>query len=178
MHKYISTAVFYLGGKIYRNEYTTVVNDMDCLPCRGELSNHFCFYYIGSLIMNHKYIGNEDAGRGNVYFGIGKASYQCQTRHIVLGLYVTDDRRVDHQLTEEEIIFCDQAEKLIYTAMKQLMPTYDDGKWEHLYLVPPRNKLLLQKNSTSPIHASCYATTYMDHVLGVHVDSHNPKIND
>ena len=28
---------------------------------------------------------------------------------ISFGLSVPDDRRVDHQLTEEEIIFCDQA---------------------------------------------------------------------
>ena len=62
VHKDISTAVFYLGNKIYGNEYTTVVNDMDWLPCLGYLSNNFCFYYVGSLIMNHKYIGNEDAG--------------------------------------------------------------------------------------------------------------------
>ena len=55
--------------------------------------------------MNHKYIGN-----------------------IFFGLYVPDDRIVDHQLTEEEIIFCYQADKLLYTAMKQLMPTSDDGK--------------------------------------------------
>ena len=33
MHKYISTAVFYLGDKIYRNEYITVVNGMDWIPC-------------------------------------------------------------------------------------------------------------------------------------------------
>ena len=62
--------------------------------------------------------------------------------------------------------------------MKQFMPTYDDGKEEHLYLMPPRNKLLLQKNSTSPIHATRYATTDMDYVLGVHVDSQNPNIHD
>ena len=62
--------------------------------------------------------------------------------------------------------------------MKQLIPTSTYGKEGHLYLVPPRNKLFLQKNSTSPIHATRYATTDMDHVLGVHVDSQNPKIND
>ena len=55
--------------------------------------------------MNHKYIGN-----------------------IFFGLYVPDDRIVDHQLTEEDIILCDQAEKLLYNAMKQLMPTSADGK--------------------------------------------------
>ena len=95
-----------------------------------------------------------------------------------LGFSVTDDRRVDHQLTEEEIIFCDQAEKLIFTDMKQLKPKSADGKEEHLYLVPPRNKLFLQKNSTSPIHETCYTTTDMNHVLGVHLDSQNPKIHD
>ena len=58
------------------------------------------------------------------------------------------------------------------------MPTSADGKEENLYLVPPRNKLFLQKNSTSTIHATCYATIDMDHVLGVHIDSQNPKIND
>ena len=42
---------------------------------------------------------------------------------IFFGLSVSDGRRVDHQLTEEEIIFCDQAEKLLYTSMKQIMPT-------------------------------------------------------
>ena len=47
---------------------------MDWLPCLGELSNNFCFDYIGSFIMNQKYIVNEDAVRGNVYFYIGKAS--------------------------------------------------------------------------------------------------------
>ena len=91
---------------------------------------------------------------------------------------VPDDPRVDHQLTEEEIIFCDQAEKLLYTAMKRSMPTSSDGKEEHLYPVTPINKLFLQKNSTSPIHATPYATTDTDHVLGVHVDSQNPKIHD
>ena len=79
------------------------VHDMDWLPCLGEFSNHFCFYYVGSLIMNHKYIGND-----------------------FFGLSVQDDRIVDHQLTEEDIILCDQAEKLLYTAMKQLMPTSYD----------------------------------------------------
>ena len=44
--------------------------------------------------------------------------------------------------------------------------------------MPPRNKLFLQKNSTSPIHATRYATIDMDHVLGVHVDSYKPKINE
>ena len=44
--------------------------------------------------------------------------------------------------------------------------------------MPPRNKLFLQKNSTSPIHATRYATKYMDNVLGVHVDSQNPNIHD
>ena len=33
VHKDISTAVFTLGDKIYRNWYLTVVNDMDWLPC-------------------------------------------------------------------------------------------------------------------------------------------------
>ena len=42
--------------------------------------NHFCFDYVVSLIMNHKYIGNEYDGRGNVYFDKGKASTQCQRR--------------------------------------------------------------------------------------------------
>ena len=36
--------------------------------------------------------------------------------------------------------------------MKQFMPTSADGKEEPLYLVPPRKKLLLQKNSTSHIY--------------------------
>ena len=94
-----------------------------------------------------------------------------------LGLSVPDDRIVDHQLTEKEILFCDQAELLVYTGMKTLMPTSADGKKEHLYIVPPRNKLFLQKNSTSPINATRYATTDMDHVLGVHVESQNPKIH-
>ena len=58
VHKYISTAVFYLGDKIYRNEYIPVLNDMDCLPCLGELYNHFYFDYVGSLIMHRKGIGN------------------------------------------------------------------------------------------------------------------------
>ena len=80
VHKYISTAVFYLGDKIYSNEYTTVVNDMCWIPCLGEIYNSFCFYYVGSLIMNHKYIENEDAGGVNVYFDRGKASSQCQKR--------------------------------------------------------------------------------------------------
>ena len=78
---------------------------MDWLPCIGELSNHFCFACVGSLIMNHKYIGNG-----------------------FFGLSVPDDRIVDHQLTEEDIILCDQSEKLLYTAMKQLVPTSADGK--------------------------------------------------
>ena len=91
---------------------------------------------------------------------------------------VTDEHRVEHQLTEEYIILYDQAEKLLYTAIKQLMPTFDDGKEEHLYLLPTRNKLVLKKNITYPIHATCYATTYMDILLGVHVDSQNPNIHD
>ena len=62
--------------------------------------------------------------------------------------------------------------------MKQLMPTSSDGKAEHLYLVMTRNKLFLQKNSVSPIHTNRYATTHMDHVLAVHVDSHNSNIHD
>ena len=85
---------------------------------------------------------------------------------------------MDHKLTEEDIIFCDEEKKLLYTAMKQLTPTYAEGKEEHLYLVPPRNNLFLQKNSTPPIHATSYATTDMDHALGVHVDSHNLNIHD
>ena len=62
--------------------------------------------------------------------------------------------------------------------MKQSMPTYADGKEEHVYSVPPKNKLFLKKNSTSPIHATRYATIDMYHVLGVHVDSQNPNIHD
>ena len=57
------------------------------------------------------------------------------------------------------------------------MPTSADGKEEHLYLVSPKNKLSPQKNSTSLIHADRYATTDMDHVLDVHVDSQNPNIH-
>ena len=90
---------------------------------------------------------------------------------------VTDDHRVEHQLTEEYIILCDQAEKILYTAMKTFMPTSDDGNEGHLYLVPPRKKSL-QKNITYPIDATRYATTDMDHVIGVHVDSQNTNIND
>ena len=62
---------------------------------------------------------------------------------ICFGLFVPDERGVDHQLTKKEIIFCDRAEKLLYTAMKQLMTTSDYSKEEHLYFVPPRKKLLL-----------------------------------
>ena len=47
---------------------------------------------------------------------------------IFFGLFVPDDRRVDHKLTEEEIILYDQVEKLPYTDMKQLIPTSADGK--------------------------------------------------
>ena len=90
---------------------------------------------------------------------------------------VPDDRILDHHLTEEDIILCDQAEKLLYTAMKQLIPIYADGKEEHLHLVPPRNKISLQKNSISLIHATRYETKYMYHVLGVHIDSQNLNIN-
>ena len=49
VHKYISAAVFYLGGKIYRNEYITVLNDMDWIPCLGELSNNLCFIMLDHL---------------------------------------------------------------------------------------------------------------------------------
>ena len=62
--------------------------------------------------------------------------------------------------------------------MKQLIPTSADGKEDHLQLVPPRKKIFLQKNITSPIHETRYETTDMDHVLGVHVDNHNPNIHD
>ena len=41
----------------------------------------------------------------------------------------------------------------------------------------PRKKLFLQKNSTSTIHATRYATMDMYHVLGVNIDSQNPNIN-
>ena len=64
------------------------------------------------------------------------------------------------------------------TDMKQLMPKSDYGKEEHLYLVPTRNNLSLQKNSTSTIHATRYETTGIDHVLGVHVDIQNPNIHN
>ena len=105
----ISTAVLNLRDKIYRNEYINVVNNMDWLPCIGELSNNFCFDYVLSLIMNHNCIVNEDSGRGNVYFDRGKASSQCQKRQkYFLGLYIPYYHRVDHQLTEEEIILCYQ----------------------------------------------------------------------
>ena len=91
---------------------------------------------------------------------------------------VPDDRRVEHQLTEEYIILCEQAEKLLYTAMTQLMPTYSDGKEEHLYLVLHRKNLSLYKSSTSPICATRYATKDIDRVLSVHADSQNPKIHN
>ena len=69
--------------------------------------------------MNHKDIGNEDSGRGNIYFDRWKVSDQCQKKQTYsFVLSVTDDRRGDHQLTQEEIISCDQSEKLLYTAMK------------------------------------------------------------
>ena len=41
-----------------------------------------------------------------------------------------------------------------------------------------RKKLFLQKNSTSPIHATRFPNTYMDHLLDVNVDSQNPNIHD
>ena len=69
---------------------------MDWLPCLGEFSNRICFYYVGSLIINHKYIGID-------FFGLSVPDYSI----------------VDHQLTEENIILCYQEEKLLYTAMKQ-----------------------------------------------------------
>ena len=73
--------------------------------------------------MNHKDIGNEDDGRGNVYFDSGKASAQYQKRQkYFFGLSVSENRRFDHQLTEEEMIFYYQAEKLLYNAMKKLIP--------------------------------------------------------
>ena len=80
VHKDISAAVFYLGDKIYSNDYVTVVNDMYCIPCLGELSNRLCFDNVGSIIMNHNYIGNEYDGKDNVYFDRGNASAQCQKR--------------------------------------------------------------------------------------------------
>ena len=40
----------------------------------------------------------------------------------IFGLSIPDYRRVDHKLTEDEITFCDQADELLYTSMKQLMP--------------------------------------------------------
>ena len=46
VNKDISTAVFYLGGKIYRNRYITVVNGMYLIPFIGELSNHLCFDHV------------------------------------------------------------------------------------------------------------------------------------
>ena len=58
------------------------------------------------------------------------------------------------------------------------MPASADGKEDHLYLVPPRNNIFLQKNNTSLIHATCHATTDMDHELGVYVGSQNPNIHD
>ena len=58
------------------------------------------------------------------------------------------------------------------------MPTSADGKEENLYILHPRNKLFRQKNITYPIHATRYATTYMDHLIGVNVDSQNPNIHD
>ena len=61
--------------------------------------------------------------------------------------------------------------------MKKLMPTSYGGKEEHFYLVSTINKIFLHKNSTSPIHTTCYATTDMDIVLGVHVDSQKPNIH-
>ena len=70
------------------------------------------------------------------------------------------------------------ADKLLSTDMKQLMPTSADGKEENLYILHPRNKLFRQKNITYPIHATLYATTYMDHLIGVNVDSQNPNIHD
>ena len=109
VHKDISTTVFYLGDEIYRNEYITVVNDIYWLPCLWDISNHLFFDYAGSLIMNHKGVVNEGCGRGNVYIDKGKASDQCQKRQICFfGLSVPYDHRVDHQLTEEDIIFWDQ----------------------------------------------------------------------
>ena len=79
--------------------------------------------------MNHKYIGKEDDGRGNVYFDKGKSSYQCQKRQkYFFGLSVPDDRILDHQLTEEDIILFEKVEKLLYTAIKKLIPKFADGK--------------------------------------------------
>ena len=72
--------LFLFRWRFYNNDYITVVNDMDWIPCRGELSNNFCFCYVGSHTMNHKYIGNEDPGKGNVYFDRGKTISQCQNR--------------------------------------------------------------------------------------------------
>ena len=62
--------------------------------------------------------------------------------------------------------------------MKQLIPTFADSKEEKLYFGPPTKTIFLQKNITYPIHATCYATTDMDHALGVHFDSQNQNIYD
>ena len=47
VHKYISTAVFNIWDKIYRNEYINVVNYMGWLHCIGKLYNNICFDYFG-----------------------------------------------------------------------------------------------------------------------------------
>ena len=78
---------------------------MDWLPCLGELSNHFCFLFC--WINYHE---------SQVYW------------KLLFWISVLDDRIVNHHLTEEDVVLCDQVEKLLYTAMKQLIPTYDDVK--------------------------------------------------
>ena len=51
-------------------------------------------------------------------FAEGRPVPNVRRGRYLFGLSVPDGRRVEYQLLEENIIFCYQSEKLLYTAMK------------------------------------------------------------
>ena len=72
---------------------------MDWLPFLGEISNHFCLYYVVSLIMNTSILEMRILVEEMLLLTEGRPVTNVR-RGIFLGLSVPDDCRVDHQLTE------------------------------------------------------------------------------
>jgi hypothetical protein len=169
--------------KVYKNSirehrcnFLTVINDMTLYPCLQELSLHYNQEQVSEIVNRYKENGKDkdDAGRGNIYFDRGKCSAANQHHNKeYFGLAAPADKVVDSLMSQEHKDFCEKTEKLIYCCMKVAMPLAR-GHEDHLYLIPPRNKFFLQKQSL-PIHAARYLENNPAHGTNIHCDMQNRK---
>ena len=162
------------SSPIVETSYLTVVNDINIHPILQELSSHLSFDTMTILIHKYKETQGTDQ-QGNIFFDRGLTSAQCQKRdRRWLGLSGPDRRAVEKEMDDNEKRWCDNAETLLFEAIKAFLPGKAKGKGNLLYSVPIENRLFLS-NPTSDIAATRYAITDDTNVVDVHVDSQNPR---